>query len=213
MNVRAFVGATCIGTAFFAAGYAWNYQPEIINANEIWSMFESEHGKARAAVLRVLIAPNSAHFNGLRTIDANQAKYVCGSVKAMDKERQYVEAAFVYTIAIDFARIDDDGRMTSQRSPYRPCPSAADDKSRPEHADIARRAVDDQDRRKNHPQVQRRNDGTAAWPARRTDSGGRARFGGPAEIGRLIGFGSLSRGRMGARSAAFRFGRGGTTSR
>ena len=128
MNVRAFVIATCIGTAFFAAGYTWNYQPEIINANEIWSMFESEHGKARAAVLRVLVAPNSAHFNGMRTIDSDQARYVCGSVKAMDKERQYVEAAFVYTVAIDFARIDDDGRMTSQRSAYKPCPGAADDK-------------------------------------------------------------------------------------
>ncbi|MCK1314372.1 hypothetical protein [Bradyrhizobium sp. 23] len=128
MNVRAFVIATCIGTTFFAAGYAWNYQPEIINANEIWSMFESEHGKARAAVLRFLVAPNSAHFNGLRTIDADQARYVCGSVKAMDKERQYVEAAFVYTVSIDFARIDDDGRMTSQRSAYKPCPGAADDK-------------------------------------------------------------------------------------
>ncbi|WP_354254185.1 hypothetical protein [Bradyrhizobium sp. F1.13.3] len=128
MNVRAFVIATCIGTAFFAAGYAWNYQPDFIDASEIWSMFESEHGKARAAVLRVLIAPNSAHFNGLRTIDADRGRYVCGSVKAMDKERQYVEVAFVYTVAIDFARIDDDGRMTSQRSAYKPCPAAADDK-------------------------------------------------------------------------------------
>lgn len=84
---------------------------------------------------------------------------------------------------------------------------------RPEHADIARRAVDDQDHRKSHPQVERRNDGTTAWPAGRTDSGGGARFGGPAEISRLIGFASLSRGRMGASSTAFRFGRGGATSR
>ncbi|TYO62955.1 hypothetical protein FXV83_30060 [Bradyrhizobium hipponense] len=128
MNVRAFVIATCVGAAFFAAGYAWNFQPDAINANEIWSMLESEHGKARAAVSRVLIAPNSAHFNGLRTVEADQARYVCGSVKAMDKERQYVETAFVYTVAIDFARIDDDGRITSQRSAYRPCPTAADDK-------------------------------------------------------------------------------------
>lgn len=91
-------------------------------------MLESEHGKARAAVSRVLIAPNSAHFNGLRTVEADQARYVCGSVKAMDKERQYVETAFVYTVAIDFARIDDDGRITSQRSAYKPCSTAADDK-------------------------------------------------------------------------------------
>ncbi len=128
MNVRAFLVATSIGAAFFAAGYVWNYQPEVIEANNIWSMLESEHGKARAAVSRVLIAPDSARFNGLRTVDADKARYVCGSVKAMDQKGQYVETAFVYTVAIDFARIDDDGRITSQRSTYRPCPTATDDK-------------------------------------------------------------------------------------
>lgn len=128
MNVRAFAVATCIGVTFFAAGYAWNYQPDAINPGEIWSMLQSEHGMARAAVARVLIEPNSAHFSGLRTVDADDARYVCGSVKAMDKERQYVETAFVYTVAIDYARIDDDGRITSQRSTYKPCPNAADDK-------------------------------------------------------------------------------------
>jgi hypothetical protein len=128
MNVRAFLVATSVGAAFFAAGYVWNYQPEVFEANNLWSMLESEHGKARAAVSRVLIAPNSAHFNGLRTVDADKARYVCGAVKAMDQKGQYVETAFVYTVAIDFARIDDDGRITSQRSTYRPCPTATDDK-------------------------------------------------------------------------------------
>jgi hypothetical protein len=128
MNVRAFAVATCIGATFFAAGYAWNYYPEATKSDEIWSMFQSEHGKARAAVSRVLIEPDSAHFNGLRTVDGDGARYVCGSVKAMDKERQYVETAFVYTVAIDFARIDDDGRISWQRSTYRPCPTPADDK-------------------------------------------------------------------------------------
>lgn len=128
MNVRAFLVATSIGAAFFAAGYVWNYQPEVMEASNIWSMLGSEHGKARAAVSRVLIAPNSAHFNGLRTVDADKARYVCGAVKAMDQKGQYVETAFVYTVAIDFARIDDDGRITSQRSTYRPCPAATDDK-------------------------------------------------------------------------------------
>lgn len=127
MNVRALAIATCIGATFFAAGYVWNYQPEAIKSDEIWSMFQSEHGKARAAVSRVLIQPNSAHFHSLRTVEADKARYVCGSVKAMDKGSQYVETAFVYTVAIDFARIDDDGRITSQRSTYRPCPTAADD--------------------------------------------------------------------------------------
>lgn len=127
MNVRAFAIATCVGATFFAAGYVWNYQPEAIKSDEIWSMFQSEHGKARAAVSRVLIQPNSAQFHGLHTVEADRAKYVCGSVKAMDKGSQYVETAFVYTVAIDFARIDDNGRITSQRSSYRPCPTAAVD--------------------------------------------------------------------------------------
>jgi hypothetical protein len=128
MNVRAIAVAACVGAAFLALEYKLYYQPESINPDEIWSLFQSEHGMARAAVSRVLIAPASAHFSGLRSVEADKARYVCGSVKAIDRERQYVETAFVYTVAIDFARIDDDGRITSQRSTYRPCPTAADDK-------------------------------------------------------------------------------------
>lgn len=124
VNLRASIIATCIGAAFFGIGYTWNYQPDAID--EIWSIFQSEHRKARAAVSRMLIEPSSAHFSGLRTVEADAARYVCGAVKAKDKAGHAIDAAFVYTVASDFARVDDDGRITSQRAPYKSCPSATD---------------------------------------------------------------------------------------
>ncbi|NUR14367.1 MAG: hypothetical protein HOQ20_21370 [Bradyrhizobium sp.] len=126
MNLRASIVATCVGATFFGVGYAWNYQPDIINPDEIWSMFQSEHRRARAAVSRMLVEPHSAHFSGLRTVEADAARYVCGAVKAKNKGGHYIDAAFVYTVASDFARVDDGGRITSQHPPYKSCPTAAD---------------------------------------------------------------------------------------
>jgi len=137
MNLRASIIATCIGTAFFGIGYAWNFQPDVINPDEIWSMFQSEHRKARAAVSRILIEPSSAHFSSLRTVEADAARYVCGAVKAKNKAGHSIDAAFVYTVASDFARVDDDGRMTSQHSPYKSCPTAADVRTAEQQMPIA----------------------------------------------------------------------------
>jgi hypothetical protein len=137
MNLRASIIATCVGAAFLGVGYAWNYQPDIINPDEVWSAFQSEHRKARAAVSRLLIAPHSARFSGLRTVEADAARYVCGAVKAMNKSGHYADAAFVYTVANDLARVDDDGRITSQHSSYKPCPTAADDSIAERQAPIA----------------------------------------------------------------------------
>lgn len=137
MNLRASIIATCVGAAFFGVGYMWNYQPDIVNPDEIWSMFQSEHRKARAAVSRVLIKPHSAHFSGLRTVEVDAARYVCGAVKAMNKSDRYIDAAFVYTVASDFARVDDDGLITSQHFSYKPCPTAADDSVAQQQVPIA----------------------------------------------------------------------------
>jgi hypothetical protein len=61
----------------------------------------------------------------LKTVEADATRYVCGSVKAMDEGKQFVQAAFVYTVANDIARIDDDnGRITLQHLAYKPCPAA-----------------------------------------------------------------------------------------
>jgi hypothetical protein len=137
MNLRASIIATCVGAAFFWAGYMWNYQPDIVNPDEIWSLFQSEHRKARAAVSRVLIEPHSAHFSGLRTVEAGAARYVCGAVNAKNRAGHAIDAAFVYTVAGDFARVDDNGRITSQHFPYKSCPTATDVRTAEQQTPIA----------------------------------------------------------------------------
>lgn len=137
MNLRASIIATCVGAAFFGAGYMWNYQPDIVNPDEIWSMFQSEHRKARAAVSRMLIEPHSAHFSGLHTVEADAARYVCGAVNAKDKAGHAIGAAFVYAVASDLARVDDGGRITSQHLPYRSCPTATEVRTAEQQMPIA----------------------------------------------------------------------------
>jgi hypothetical protein len=126
MNVPGLLIAAAFGAAFFVAEYAWYYQPDFINPDVLISAFSSDHMKARAAVRHALIDPDSAKFSALRSIEAGAAKYVCGGVNARDKSGQFIDVAFVYTVAIDFARINDDGRITLQRSGYRPCPTEED---------------------------------------------------------------------------------------
>ncbi|MFK4509104.1 hypothetical protein LPJ38_17175 [Bradyrhizobium daqingense] len=126
MNLPGFLIAAGFGAAFFAAECVWYYQPAFINPDVLLSTFSSEHSKARAAVRHALIDPGTATFGALHSVEAGAARYVCGGVKARDKSGQFVDVAFVYTVAIDFARIDDDGRVTHQRSGYRPCPTADD---------------------------------------------------------------------------------------
>jgi len=126
MNVPGFLIAAAFGAAFFVTEYAWYYYPDFIKPDVLISAFSSDHIKARAAVRHALIDPDSAKFSALRSVEAGEAKYVCGGVNARDKSGQFIGVAFVYTVAIDFARIDDDGRMTHQRSGYTPCPTEED---------------------------------------------------------------------------------------
>ena len=126
MNASAFLIATAFGAAFLAVEYKWYYQPDMFNPDVVLSIFSNEHMKARAAVRHALIDPNSAKFSTLRSVEADAARYVCGAVNARDKSGQSIDAAFVYTVAVDFARIDDDGRITQLRSGFRPCPTEND---------------------------------------------------------------------------------------
>jgi hypothetical protein len=131
MNVPALLIAIVIGSAFFVAEYELYYQPHFIEVevDEFWSLFRTEHGKARAAVSRSLIKPDTAIFSGLKTVEADATRYVCGSVKAMDEGGHFVQAGFVYAVANDSARIDDDHRrITSLHSDYKPCPAEESDK-------------------------------------------------------------------------------------
>jgi hypothetical protein len=86
-------------------------------------IFNPQHTKARAAVSRLLVNPESAEFGVLRTVEAEKAKYVCGAVKAKDRAGYYAGyREFVYTVAFDQARIDDDGWIAQKHGAFRPCP-------------------------------------------------------------------------------------------
>jgi len=126
MNVPGLLIAVAFGGAFFVIEYGLYYQPDFINPDVLISAFSTDQKRARAAVRHALINPDSAQFGTLRSVEADAARYVCGAVNARDKSGQSVNAAFVYTVAIDFARIDDDGRITQFQSGYRPCPTGAD---------------------------------------------------------------------------------------
>src|SRR4051812_28662940 len=126
MNVPALLIAVGFGAAFFVVEQRY-YYPTSLNL-DVMSFFSTEHSKARTAVRRVLIDPDSAEFSAVRSVQAGDAKYVCGGVMARDKNGKLASAAFVYAAAIDFARVDDGGRMTRQTSSFNPCPSPAGEK-------------------------------------------------------------------------------------
>jgi hypothetical protein len=122
MNTPAAMISAGVGVAFFAAASAFYYQPSFIKIDPM-DLLMTHNSKARAAVSRLLLKPASAEFNGLRSVDVDKAKYVCGTVNAKDKTDTYAGArAFVYTVAIDFARIDDDGQIATRHDAYRACP-------------------------------------------------------------------------------------------
>jgi hypothetical protein len=122
MNAPAAIISAGVGVAFFAAASVFYYQPSFINIDPI-DLLTTHNSKARAAVSRLLLKPASAEFSGLRSVEVDKAKYVCGSVNAKDRTDSYAGArAFVYTVAIDFARIDDDGQIATKHDAYRACP-------------------------------------------------------------------------------------------
>jgi hypothetical protein len=51
------------------------------------------------------------------------AKFVCGKVNAKDRSGAYAGyRAFVYTVAIDFARIDDNEQIAQKHDAFKTCP-------------------------------------------------------------------------------------------
>jgi hypothetical protein len=125
LNIRAALVAAGLGAAFFAAELTFRLYPDF----ELSAIFSNNDSKARAAVSRLLINPSSAQFGELRSVKEEAAKYVCGEVKAKDKTGQYAGyRAFVYTVASDFARIDDDGQIAQKHAAFRTCPLSDEEK-------------------------------------------------------------------------------------
>ncbi len=124
MNAPAALISAGVGAAFFAAASAFYYQPSFIRPDyALDSILTTNHSKARAAVTRLLLNPSSAQFDVLRSVQVAAGKYVCGSVNAKDRSGSYRgHRAFVYAVAIDFARIDDDGEIAQRHDAYKACP-------------------------------------------------------------------------------------------
>lgn len=122
MNLPAALISVGIGVAFFAAGSVFTYRPDLPKV-DTQDLLAPNHTKARAAVSRLLIHPASAEFTNLRSVQLDAASYVCGNVNATDRSGAYVGyRAFVYTVAIDFARIDDAEQIAQKHDAYRACP-------------------------------------------------------------------------------------------
>jgi hypothetical protein len=128
MNIPTLLISAAISAAFFEAEYRWFYQPDMIRPEIAFDFLSTEHMKARDAVRHRLINPASAQFGELRSVDSDGTRFVCGGFKAREKSGAFADAAFVYAVAIDFARIDDDGRMTFQQTAFKPCPQADEEK-------------------------------------------------------------------------------------
>jgi hypothetical protein len=139
MNIPAALISASLGTAFFAAGLAYYIQPSLFVTDEaLLAMLAPNHSNARAAVLRLLINPASAQFDLLRTVDVDAAKYVCGNVNAKDESGAYAGYhAFVYTVAVDFARIDDDGRIAQKHAAFSTCPMSDEEKVAQQKMDLS----------------------------------------------------------------------------
>jgi hypothetical protein len=139
MNIPAALISASLGAAFFAAGLAYYIQPSLFMTDDaLLAMLAPNHSNARAAVLRLLFHPASAQFDLLRTVDADAAKYVCGNVNAKDEAGSYAGYhAFVYTVAVDFARIDDDGRIAQRHAAFSACPISDEEKLAQQQASIS----------------------------------------------------------------------------
>jgi hypothetical protein len=131
MKIAAALISAGVAAAFFVATWIFYYQPTFIGDHAFDAILTTNHSKARAAVSRLLFNPASAQFDVLRSVEVDAAKYVCGNVNAKDKSGAYAGyKAFVYTVAIDFARIDDDGQIAQLHDAFKTCPLSEEEERR-----------------------------------------------------------------------------------
>ena len=123
MKIPVALFSAALGAVFFAISSMFYYQPSLISGYELDAIWTTSHSKARAAVSRLLFNPASAEFGVLRSVQVDKAKFVCGNVNAKDRSGAYAGyRAFVYTVAIDFARIDDNEQIAQKHDAFKTCP-------------------------------------------------------------------------------------------
>ena len=142
MNKIAAVIAAGAGATFMTLGFMFPQKMSALVTNlSLDEIFSNDHARARAAVYKLLIDPNSASFEAVRTVDLAQASYVCGNVNSKDKTGQYAgHRAFVYAVALDSARIDDDGRIVRTPGRFTPCPTP--EEAKPPKLEISPQALE-----------------------------------------------------------------------
>lgn len=131
MNIVAAGISALFGTAFLAVGIIVPYYPAIFGpGGTLQTLLSMDQSKARAAVSKLLIDPDSAKFDAVRVVDLKRAKYVCGNVNGKDSSGSYAgERPFVYDVISDYAAIDDDGRIARPHYRFKPCPVPEDAKT------------------------------------------------------------------------------------
>lgn len=137
MNKPAAIISVGVGAAFFAlqSMFPMSVLLEIPMLDAIGSFFASEKSKARAAVSKHLINPGSAEFDGLRAVELEKARYVCGKVNGKDRSGSYAGyREFVYDVRIDYARIDDDGTISKSHGAFKQCPGTNEEDKAPSQA-------------------------------------------------------------------------------
>jgi hypothetical protein len=103
------------------------------------SLFSPEQTKARAAVSALLLYPESASIDDLRTIKSDGALYVCGRVNGKDRSGSYAGSRdFVYEVAGDFAFIDHDEEIARSHRAFRACPEDDNAKPKPFVVDLGK---------------------------------------------------------------------------
>jgi hypothetical protein len=124
MNLAAAGISGLFGSVLLAVGIIVPYYPSLFGLGDsLQSVLSAEQSKARAAVSKLLIYPESAQFNALREVERERTKYVCGNVDSKDRTGSYAgQRAFVYHVTSDFAAIDDDGRIARPHNKFAPCP-------------------------------------------------------------------------------------------
>jgi hypothetical protein len=138
MNIAAAGISALFGAAFLTVEIIVPYYPSIFGLGDsLQSVLSTEQSKARAAVSKLLIDPDSAKFDALREVELTRAKYVCGNVESKDRSGSYAgQRAFVYDVISDFAAIDDDGRIARQHGRFKPCPVLEEAKPAPFMIDL-----------------------------------------------------------------------------
>ncbi|CAN5412179.1 hypothetical protein BH11PSE4_BH11PSE4_25110 [soil metagenome] len=128
MNKIAALISAGVGGAFFSLQVMFPQQMlGLVSGVWLDDYMAGDHARARSAVYKVLIDPQSAAFQDLRTVEAAKAKFVCGKVNSKDKSGVYAGyRAFVYERAGDMVRIDDDGRILKVPASFSACPVPQD---------------------------------------------------------------------------------------